>query len=207
MGGKNRIVVDYGDYEGLILLGAFDTESGVEVPYEELKELEGFELAKKYDGIKDYSTLKGMVKDNEEGFIVRFSNGDRMKIKGEEYLRLHKIMTNVSTTAVWEVLSNGGNFEDLIKDVPDEFYQKIKDFEKSLKYNFFQISEYCGKYHDGFRYGKFGDKDPEPTRKEYAEFVMKNVKPTLRPIMFSMWDKKDYGSIIWKLIKPEFKKL
>jgi hypothetical protein len=105
------------------------------------------------------------------------------------------------------VLSNDGNFEELLKDVPDEFYQKIKDYEKSLKYNFFQISEYCGKYHDGFRYGKFGDKDLELTRKEYAEFVMKNVKPPLRPVMFSMWDKKDYGSIIWKLIKPEFKKL
>jgi RNA ligase len=206
MGGKNRIVVDYGDYEGLILLGAFDTESGVEVPYEELKELEEFELAKKYDGIEDYSTLKGMVKDNEEGFIVRFSNGDRMKIKGEEYLRLHKIMTNVSTTAVWEVLSNGGNFEELLKDVPDEFYKKIKSYEKDLRYSYFSISEYCGKFHDGFRYGKFGDKE-EPTRKEYAEFVIRNIKKELRPVMFSMWDKKDYGSIIWKLIKPEFKKL
>jgi len=206
MGGKNRIVVDYGDYEGLILLGAFDTESGVEVPYEELKNLEGFELVKKYDGIKDYSVLKNMVKDNEEGFIVRFSNGDRMKIKGQEYLRLHKIMTNLSTTAVWEVLSNGSNFEDLLKDVPDEFYSKIKSYEKDLRYTYFSISEYCGKLHDGFRYGKFGDKE-EPTKKEYAEFVMENVKQGLRPIMFAMWDKKNYSPMIWKLIKPEFKKL
>jgi RNA ligase len=216
MGGKNRIVVDYGDMEDLVLLGMIHTKTGYEVDLHgegndvRLKNMVnsiGFKVVKKYDGIKDYTKLKAIIGNNEEGFVIRFSNGDRMKIKGEEYLRLHKIMTNVSTTAVWEVLSNGGNFEELLKDVPDEFYQKIKDYEKSLKYNFFQISEYCGKYHDGFRYGKFGDKDLEPTRKEYAEFVMKNVKPPLRPVMFSMWDKKDYGSIIWKLIKPEFKKL
>ena len=61
--------------------------------------------------------------------------------------------------------------------------------------------------HDGFRYGKYGDVDPEPSKKEYAEFVMKNVKPELRGVMFQMWDKKSYDETIWKLIRPEFKKL
>ena len=206
---ENRIVVDYGNQEKLVLLGAIEVGSGVEVSRHTLEYFAseiGSDITKSYDGIKDYSVLKDMVKDNEEGFIVRFSNGDRMKIKGQEYLRLHKIMTNLSTTAVWDVLSNGGNFENLLKDVPDEFYSKIKSYEKDLRYTHFSISEYCGKLHDGFRYGKYGDKE-EPTRKEYAEFVMKNVKQGLRPVMFAMWDKKNYSSMIWKLIKPEFKKL
>mgnify|MGYP003346095266 CR=1 FL=1 len=202
MGGKNRIVVDYGDYEGLILLGAFDTESGVEVPYEELKKLEGFESAKKYDGIKDFNVLKSMVKDNEEGFVVRFSNGDRMKIKGEEYLRLHKIMTNVSTTSIWEILSTNGSVDEILKDVPDEFFKKIKIYENHLKYSYFQISEYCGKTHDYFRYGKYGDIDPEPTKKEFAEHVLKNTHPPYRPVMFAMWDRKKYDHLIWKILKP-----
>ena len=202
---QNRIVVDYGTDERLVLLGIIKTETGEELSYEDIS-FDGWDIVEKYDGIRDYSDLKNKIEQNAEGFVIRFSNGDRMKIKGEEYLRLHKIMTNVSTTSVWEVLSNGGNFENLLKDVPDEFYKKIKSYEKDLKYSHFSISEYCGKLHDGFRYGKFGDKE-EPTKKEYAEFVMKNVKPGLRPVMFWMWDKKDYGSIIWKLIKPEFRKL
>jgi hypothetical protein len=61
--------------------------------------------------------------------------------------------------------------------------------------------------HDGFRYGKYGDVDPEPSKKEYAEFVMKNIKDGLRGVMFQMWDKKDYDETIWRLIRPEFKKL
>jgi hypothetical protein len=74
-----------------------------------------------------------------------------------------------------------------------------------LKYAFFQISERAGKLHDGFRYGKYGDVYPEPTKKEFAEFVMKQQE-ILRPVMFSMWDKKPYDDIIWKLIRPKWSK-
>jgi RNA ligase len=205
---ENMIVVRYSNEE-LILLGSIQTDSGYEYDihnegYEEL----GFPIVKKYDGINDYSVLKSMVGDNEEGFVVKFSNGDRMKIKGQEYLRLHKIMTNLSTTAIWEVLSNGDSMDSILKDVPDEFYNKIKSYEKDLKYSYFSVSEYCGKMHDGFRYGKYNDKDPEPTKKEFAEFiVLNNIKPGFRSVMFAMWDKKPYDHIIWKLLKPEFKKL
>ena len=151
----NRIVVKY-PYEDLVLLGMINTETGYEVDlYCEdvdvrLKNLInnlGFKVVKKYDGVRDYSELKGKVEQNSEGFVVRFSNGDRMKIKGEEYLRLHKIMTNVSTTGVWELLSNGGDINEFLKDVPDEFYKKVKDYADLLKYGFYRVSEDCGKAH------------------------------------------------------------
>lgn len=206
---ENRIVVDYGNQEKLVLLGAIEVGSGVEVSRHTLEYFAseiGSDISKSYDGIKDYSVLKTMVKDNEEGFIVRFSNGDRMKVKGQEYLRLHKIMTNVSTTAVWEVLSNGGNFENLLKDVPDEFYDKIKSYEKDLRYVYFSISEDVGKKFDYFMYGKYNDKEPVTNKKEYAMWVLKQPQH-LQPILFKMFDKKEYSSYIWKLIKPEFKKL
>jgi RNA ligase len=213
---ENRIVVQY-PYEDLVLLGMIHTKTGYEVDlYGEgndvrLKNLItnlGFKVVRKYDGINDYSVLKEMIKDDEEGFVVKFSNGDKMKIKGEEYLRLHKIMTNVSTTAVWEMLSEGRDVLEIIKDVPDEFYNKVKSYVRDLKYTYFSLSEYAGKTHDGFRYGKFGDKDPEPTKKEFAEFLsMNNYNPIIKALCFAMWDKKDYDKIIWKHIKPEFRKL
>ena len=215
MGGQNRIVVSY-DFEDVVLLGMIHTKTGYEVDlHSESSDLRfknliknlGITVVKKYDGISDYRTLKDMIKGNEEGFVVKFSNGDRMKIKGEEYLRLHKIMTQVSTTSIWEVLSSGDDINEILKDVPDEFFHKIKVYARDLKYDHFQISEYCGKMHDGFRYGKFGDVDPEPTKKEFAEFVQKYVKKELHSVMFSMWDKKDYSQIIWKLIKPKYEKL
>lgn len=201
---ENRIVLDYGDDEKLVLLGTFDKD-GKEVDIDMWSQY-GFDVVKKYDGIKDFKELKSMIKDDQEGFVVRFTNGDRIKVKGVEYLRLHKIMTNMSTTAVWECLKNGDDIETILKDVPDEFYKKIKDYVRDLRYAHFQISERAGKLHDGFRYGKYNDKDPEPTKKEFAEFVLKQQK-VLQPVMFAMWDKKNYDEIIWRIIRPEFKKL
>ena len=213
---ENRIVVQY-DFEDLILLGMIETKSGYEVDLHgdgkdlRLKNLLsnlGFNIVKRYDRLTNYSFLKNIIPDTKEGFVVRFSNGDRMKIKGEEYLRLHKIMTNVSTTAIWEMLSEGRDVLEVVKDVPDEFYKKIKLYVSDLNYTYYRYNEYAGEIYHYFRYGKYGDKDPEPTKKEFAEHLVRcNVKPVIKAICFAMWDKKDYNKIIWKHIKPEFRKL
>jgi RNA ligase len=195
----NRIVVDYGDEDNLTLLGAIRTDDETEATYEQLEMIArgaNCDVVKRYDGIKDYSTLKGIIKDNQEGFVIRFSNGDRMKIKGEEYLRLHKVMTNLSTTAVWEVLSNGGGMDDLLKDVPDEFYDKIKDYEKSLIVQFNKLEEEYQNHFDSIK--GLG------IRKLFAQTAIMFQHPS---ILFGMLDGKDISSIIWKIIKPEFKKL
>ena len=203
---ENRIVVDYGGQERLVLLGIINTETGEELSYDDII-MVPWDIVERYDGIKDYTTLKNMVEDNAEGFVVKFSNGYRMKIKGEEYLRLHKIMTNVSTTGIWEYLSNGGNVNEFLKDVPDEFYKKVKEYADTLKYGFYQVSEHCGKAHDYFRYGKYGDREVEPTKKDYAEHVMKNSHPPYRSVMFAIWDGKPKDKLIWNILKPQFKKL
>ena len=207
---ENRIVCSY-DFEDVVLLGVINTKDGYEVDLYGESDLRiqnlvkniGLNVVKRYDGISDYSVLKNMIRDDAEGFVVHFSNGDRMKVKGVEYLRLHKIMTNVSTTAIWEVLSSGGNIDDLLKDVPDEFYKKIKDYVRELNYQFFSIKEHAGKYFDNL----YESYDRElPVKSEYAKWV-KQFQPHIQTILFKMYDRKDYSSYIWKLIKPEFKKL
>jgi RNA ligase len=201
---ENRIVLDYGDDEKLVLLGTFNKD-GKETDSEIWSQW-GFDVVKKYDGIKDFKELKQMVKNDQEGFVVKFSNGDRIKVKGVEYLRLHKIMTNVTTTGVWEYLKNGEDVLELLKDVPDEFYKKIQNYTKDLRYAYFQISEDAGKKFDYMMYGKYNDKEPIEDRKEFAEWVSSQPK-YMSGILFRMFDKKDYSEIIWNLIRPEFKKL
>ena len=207
----NRIVVQY-PFEDVVLLGIIETKTGREVDlYDGDEDIRlrnminnlGFRVVEKYDGISDYTTLSSMIKDDEEGFVVKFSNGNRVKIKGREYLRLHKIMTNVSTTGIWEILSNGDNFDEVLKDVPDEFYQKIKSYVLELESNYTYVLEESKKLYNGF-YSEFNHQ--EISKKDFALWVMKQDEH-LRPILFKMYDKKDYSSYIWKLIKPEFKKL
>jgi len=200
---ENRIVVDYGKEERLVLLGVMD-KRGEEFPYSEIKG-EGWDIVNKYDGVNDYTKLKEMISNDEEGYVIRFSKGMRMKIKGEEYVRLHRILTNFSTKDIWELLKNNEPMEPFLERVPDEFDDWVKRIMMNLRWSFHHIDERVGKMYDYFRYGKFNDRDPEPTKKEFAEFVMKQPEE-LRPILFKMWDKAPYDDIIWKLLKPKYEK-
>jgi RNA ligase len=200
----NRIVVRY-DTERLILLGMVENTTGNELSIDVLrsdffqKEMGFLDVVKKYDGISDYTTLKGMIGNNEEGFVIRFSNGDKMKIKGEEYLRLHKIMTGVSTTSIWDVLSSGGNMEEVLKEVPDEFYDKIKEVVQDLVLKFESIQKnYLQHYLD------ITDKIVSTNKKAFAEEAKKYTHPE---ILFAMLSGKDVTPFIWKIVKPEWKKL
>lgn len=211
---ENRIVCEY-DFEDVVLLGVIETNTGNEVNIHggdediRIKNMInniGFPIVTLYKTWgEDWKTLKKEIPSSKEGYVIRFRNGMRMKIKGDEYVRLHRILTNFSTTDIWELLRTKGNMDEFLDRVPDEFDKWVKGTISELKYAFFQISERAGKLHDGFRYGKYGDVYPEPTKKEFAEFVMKQAEP-LRPVMFAMWDKKPYDHIIWKLIKPKWSK-
>lgn len=216
---ENRIVCDY-DFEDLILLAVIDNKDGYElqihnddihiegIRFRNLYNNLGLKVVKKYDGVKDFNTLKNSISNNQEGYVVRFKNGMRMKIKGDEYVRLHRILTNFSSIDIWELVKNGEPIEPFLERVPDEFDKWVKSKISHLQYAHFSISERCGKVHDYFRFGKFGDVDPEPTKKEFVEHVKKYYEPMLHPIMFAIWDGKHdrVDELIWKLLKPKYEK-
>jgi RNA ligase len=201
---ENRIVVDYGKEERLVLLGVMN-KRGEEFPYEEMVD-EGWDIVMKYKTWgEDWETLKKEISKDNEGYVIRFSGGMRMKIKGTEYVRLHRILTNFSNKDIWELLKNGEDLGPFLERVPDEFDKWVKAVTMNLRYSFHSIDERAGKYHDGFRYGKFNDKEVEPTKKEFAEYV-KQFPVELAAVMFKMWDKKPYDYIIWNMVKPKYQK-
>ena len=202
---ENRIVVDYGDEEKLVVLGAYNNETGKEVKVDGMVN-EGWEVVMKYKTWgEDWETLKKEISKDNEGYVIRFSGGMRMKIKGTEYVRLHRILTNFSNKDIWELLKNGEPLEPFLERVPDEFDKWVKAVVMNLRYSFHSIDERAGKYHDGFRYGKYNDKEVEPTKKEFAEYV-KQFPAELSAVMFKMWDKRPYDYIIWNMLKPKYEK-
>jgi RNA ligase len=202
---SNRIVCRY-DFEDLILLTSFNTNTGEELGINDYHKI--FKTVGQYRlVVKDFKKLKNEIKNNEEGFVIRFKSGLRMKIKGEEYCRLHSLLTQFSNVDIWKCLSNGDDFEQFLDRVPDEFDAWVRLKVKELQYAKYSISEHCGKIHDYFRYGKYSDVYPEPTKKEFAEHLERcNIESYYRPILFKMWDKKPYDDIIWKLIRPRYEK-
>jgi len=184
---ENRIVVDHGDTEELVLLAAIETATGNEIPLADVGLL--FPRAVRYDGIKDLNKLLSWEDDKTlEGFVVRFQSGQRVKIKFNEYKRLHKLLTGVSARAVWDVISSGGDVSELIEAVPDEFYAWVRETENDLRCEFAKI-ESTVRSQMVF----------SGSRRELAEKFKKSRYPS---IMFSILDGKDFQSQIWRMVRP-----
>lgn len=184
---QNRIVVDYGDMDDLVLLTIIDNNTGIE----RIENI-GFPIVKKYNGINDLNELKKLEENNKEGFVIRFKNGFRIKMKFSEYVRLHRIITNVSNITIWEYLSQNKSFDELLEKVPDEFYQFVKQTKKEIEQNYKNVLNQC-----------LIDYKELNTRKETSLYFKTKKHPH---ILFSMLDKKDYSKIIWKIIKPKYQK-
>lgn len=205
---ENRIVVDYGKKDKIVFIGA--TSEG-----EELHWTNAYSLFK-YSGIKDsdivktkqyfsfgkelYNDLKKLNTSNSEGFVLRFQPDTfRMKIKFEEYVRLHRLLTNFSNVDIWELLREGGkNINVLLEKVPDEFDDWVKKCITDLNSQYQEIEKNANKIKRTIHSGVY-------TRKEIAEILMKE-EPLYRSIIFNMIDNKDYSQIIWKHIRPDYQK-
>ena len=184
----NRIVVDYGKEEKLVLLAVIDTTTGQE---EQLPNI-GFPLPQKLDGLKDFTAIKALNWDNHEGFVIKFKNGFRLKIKFENYVNLHKIITQISSISIWEQLSKGDGLHEWIENVPDEFYAWVKATENKL------LSDY-----NTIELAAKAEYKELSTKKETALYFLTCEYTS---ILFAMLNGKPYKDIIWKRIRPPFEK-
>lgn len=131
----NRIVVRY-PFEGLVLLAAW-TNEGAEYDWPTLSgvavdlgarcvERHGFDS---FDAMRE--AVAGFAADRE-GFVVRFAGGLRVKVKGAEYLRIHRLVSRVTPLAVWDVLANGGDLDVIRRDLPEEFWPDFDAIRRTL---------------------------------------------------------------------------
>jgi RNA ligase len=189
---ENRIVVDYGGAEKLVVLGAYNNETGNEVSVDEMAN-EGFEVVTRYNTFGEgFDELKREISNSKEGYVIRFRNGMRMKIKGDEYVRLHRILTNFSTKDIWELLKNGEPLEPFLDRVPDEFDVWVKEVVKDIQIRFENIV----KDYNAIFWSIYDD-----DKKVFAE----RAHPSL---LFSLYDKKNKSAYdyVWKLLKPKYEK-
>ncbi|KRD12682.1 hypothetical protein ASE21_01905 [Flavobacterium sp. Root901] len=186
---ENRIVLDYGANEELVLLAIIDTQTGEEFPLENI----GFPVVEKYDGINDISLLKELNLTNKEGFIIKYADNFRVKIKFDEYFRLHRIITQVSNLNIWEYLKTNQPFDEILERVPDEFFNWVKQTKKDLENQYEIIENQC----------KLDFKVLE-TRKETALYFLTCQYPS---VLFGMFDNKDYSETIWRMTAQHSKNL
>lgn len=199
---SNRIVLDYGDTEDLVLLGAINTLTGeVHGPEFDLFVWQG-PRATVFAAKTLAEALQLPDRPNAEGFVVRYNNGSMLKVKQADYVELHKIVTGLNKITVWETMrTNNGQLDSLLSQLPDEFHEWVREESRIIWDAYMDILLKAGGQYvtmlfempDGFE------------RKDFALAVQKIEDPLIRKIMFPMLDGKDPQEIIWRAVRPNMK--
>jgi hypothetical protein len=189
---ENRIVVDYGSKRGLVYLATFDPKTGKEVVGDALP----CEMARCFNDIQDAQMLKLLACQNAEGFVIRYKSGLRLKVKFDEYVRLHRILTGVTERTLWEI-ARAGNLDDynkIIDRVPDEFHQWVRVTWNDLWTKHDTIRTVALKVVEEHKL-------TELPRKEAAVIVMDQYKQ-ISDIIFKLLDGRPVNDAIWKGLRP-----
>ena len=193
---ENRIVVDYGDREGLVLLAVVDIRNGETTQPQNGQVFWPGEQVE----VMPYKTYGEVIaseqRSNHEGFVLwNIENDWRVKIKHEEYMILHRFMTNTSPKNIWEVLSTGQDPAEVFALAPDEFHEWMKGVIERLQGEYDQI---LSEAQDNLSYviSKVGHDAP---RKDFAAVA---IKLPNSGIIFKLLDGHGCSEAIWKLIKP-----
>jgi RNA ligase len=138
-------VVDYGEFEGFKFTGAFSRYSHKEITEDVIPYISSFfpvvnsHSLSLREIVELCTTLPGTF---QEGFVLRYSNGLRVKIKGIDYCSIHRVVTNATPLSVWESFNYyepiySADFEgekpSYLAAIPDEFLPKIIEWDTELR--------------------------------------------------------------------------
>lgn len=189
---EDRHVVDYGGEESITLLAIINNETGDELEPESLEEY--FDVIKSLDVKEDWKKIREMYDgSNAEGFVAKFRNNFRVKLKYEDWFRKNFILHGLSKKRVVEFIINDDfkGFMSMVNTLNEEnqiYYKKI-------------YLEIMDKYHE-IEYEAFREYREFDSDKEAAEYF-KTCK--YRSILFNIRRGKRYSDVIWKMIKEMVK--
>lgn len=189
----NRIVVDYGDMDDIVLLAIINNSNPqIELPVDIYRDC--FCTVKSYGMFEDWLNIREQIAgDNREGFVLKFDNGFRMKMKYEEYFKLHRLRSYLTKKHIFEFVETGR---------VDELHEMLDQFDEETKISVNKIlEEFTDRYNEIVEEA-WGEYREFETDKEAAEYF-KTCK--WRAILFNMRKGKPYDYLVLKQIKNELK--
>ena len=196
---ENRIVVDYGDRDELVYLGSVSIESGAFLRNQgsdwALPDLN----AQRFKARTLRQALEIPPRPNAEGIVVWLDQTTAVKIKQDDYVELHRIVSNLSEKEVWRQL-RAGTFGEFAANLPDEFHEWARTTADPLCRRFDEIdAEAVELYREVLRLGL-------PDRKAQAQWIIANAPVEYRGFVFGHLDGKNPTDGIWKLAEPKGEK-
>lgn len=137
---ENKIVINYGSEEKLVGLAIFNPETGKEINTLEDFKKAGMTKAKSYPyTIEDMIELQKTIPKDQEGFVVKFDNGFRVKIKGDEYMKIARILSHMTPLSFWEVMKDGRVPTSYLQQLPEEFRPEFEEIVKKLEDSYWRL--------------------------------------------------------------------
>ncbi|GAA4175912.1 RNA ligase [Gryllotalpicola koreensis] len=187
---QNRIVVDYGDMDDLVFLGTVDNATGEFSPWADSR------FQEPAHGGTLREILEIPPRKNHEGFVIWFDPAHAVKVKQEDYLALHRIVSSLSVKEVWRQL-RAGTFRSWAEGLPDEFHEWARETALPMALDYDDKLTGMRKIHEGLLAKGF------PTRKEQALWVQEFIAPEDRGLMFGLLDGRDISDSIWRQLEPK----
>ncbi len=135
IGPSNRIVVPYQKDE-LVFLTAFQGGDGNEITPEGFKwrkeiidSVPGYRTTKLYDfnHFDDILALAKTLEYTEEGWVLYSpQTGHRVKMKGDAYCALHRLVSRITPLGVYDLIMSGADLDETRQNLPEEFQ---RDFD------------------------------------------------------------------------------
>lgn len=201
---KQRIVLDYGSEDQLILTAIREIKSGRYLSQDAMSDLAlGYNIpvVRQWDiGMQmDNHTMKSFleyVRDLEdlEGFVVRFSDGHMIKLKCDWYVQIHKAKEAIlQDRNIVEIILNE-KLDDVKAHLPAEDRDRLTQFESNINND---IARRVRLIMTKLNYLR----DKEVDRKTFAldETHSVGVDGFMRPIIFKNYD----GEIVIEKVRDE----
>lgn len=194
---ENRIVVDYGEFEGLIFLAAVHKDTGASMfNFGDERDYPGLHVKRFDSGDMHPRDLLEIEKPNEEGFVVFFPNSNRrVKAKMAEYVRIHRIVTGTNTKRIWQWLSEGQDITAMLDHVPDEFYDFVRGTVTTL-------TSKAGALHAKAKLDHERIVDKVGPNAKQKDFAFECLKYRNNSLIFALHAGKPIDDMIWKMVKP-----
>ena len=107
-------------------------------------------------------------------------------------LEKNKIVTQLSSKGIWEILRDRGSFDDILKIAPDGFYSWLMRVKHSMETEYIFLEN-----KSKMVYSRVKDIS---SRKDQALYI--KDYPDVAAIVFNMIDGLDYSTSIWNMVKP-----
>lgn len=196
----NRYVVNYGDFQGLVLLAVVVPETGEELEIDQFSDK--FKLAKRLPPFKRMGSVKRYLDQqrNIEGAVIRFKrSGLRLKVKADEYKRLFRIISSTSAKTIWEVLRDGVDPHILVNEsLPNHYRDFVLTTVEDLRARFNTVA--------GEVMELFAGKPNTESRKELAQyFTSTKYAAPLFALLDERYEIAD--RLIWRIVEPTASRL